>query len=260
MPDKNSVTEVCYVCGDEQRRGSLMELSTCVPKDNKDIEQKPFFPIFDESHARPARSRPKDPKGNVQACKACYTHLMSQWQDFAMRGTPDITRRYALRKKQTAPDRTTFVCYVCGIDCPSSQLRLVYCCSNAEREPYYPFIKTKSAPPNASPISPQGMVQICVACNNKNAHLAEGGPTPSEEKPSSFAEVNLPSSYREREQAAMHSPSPQLNNLHAVSPHHAALSSSPYLASKKPANSESNIGGIRYKVSRKSIEFDCDKN
>lgn len=81
MPDKNSVTEVCYVCGDEQRRGSLMELNTCVPKDAKDLE-KPFFPIFDESHARPARSRPKDPKGMVQACKACYNHLMTQWQNF----------------------------------------------------------------------------------------------------------------------------------------------------------------------------------
>lgn len=81
MPDKNSVTEVCYVCGEEQRRGSLMELSTCVPKDTKDME-KPFFPIFDESHARPARSRPKDPKGMVQACKACYSHLMTQWQNF----------------------------------------------------------------------------------------------------------------------------------------------------------------------------------
>jgi hypothetical protein len=81
MPDKNSVTEVCYVCGDEQRRGSLMELSTCVPKDAKDLE-KPFFPIFDESHARPARSRPKDPKGMVQACKSCSNHLMNQWKSF----------------------------------------------------------------------------------------------------------------------------------------------------------------------------------
>jgi hypothetical protein len=84
MPDKNSVTEVCYVCGEEQRRGSLMELSTVVPKDTKDLE-KPFFPIFDESHARPARSRPKDPKGMVQACKACYNHLMTQWQNFNVR-------------------------------------------------------------------------------------------------------------------------------------------------------------------------------
>lgn len=84
MPDKNSVTEVCYVCGEEQRRGSLLELSTCVPKETKDFE-KPFFPIFDESHARPARSRPKDPKGMVQACKACYNHLMTQWQNFNVR-------------------------------------------------------------------------------------------------------------------------------------------------------------------------------
>jgi hypothetical protein len=92
MPDKNSVTEVCYVCGDEQRRGSLMELSTCVPKDSKDLE-KPFFPIFDESHARPARSRPKDPKGMVQACKACYGHLINQWQNFNVSYTYRVVLR-----------------------------------------------------------------------------------------------------------------------------------------------------------------------
>jgi hypothetical protein len=81
MPDKNSVTEVCYVCGDEQRRGSLIELSTVIAKDMKDRE-KPYFPIFDETHARPARSRPIDPKGMIQACKPCYQHLMNQWQSF----------------------------------------------------------------------------------------------------------------------------------------------------------------------------------
>lgn len=91
------------------------------------------------------------------------------------------------------------------------------------------------------------MVQICVTCNNKNAHLAEGGP-PSEEK-AQFAEVNLSSSYREREQSSIHSASPQLNNMHTASPHHSLPSSSPFVANKKPTNSETNMGGIRYKVS-----------
>lgn len=51
MPDKNSMTEVCYVCGDEQRRGSLVEIATVKPKDGKE-QEKPYFPIFDETHAR----------------------------------------------------------------------------------------------------------------------------------------------------------------------------------------------------------------
>lgn len=73
--------------------------------------------------------------------------------------TPESQRSYMLRKRSTpAPvtERTTFVCYTCGTDTPSSQLRLVYCCANTEREPYYPFIKTMKVFKNASPISPQG--------------------------------------------------------------------------------------------------------
>lgn len=81
MPDKNSITEVCYVCGDEYRRGSLTELSTVEPKDQNDRD-KPFFPIFGETHPRPARSLPKDPRGMIQACKPCFHHLIQQWQNY----------------------------------------------------------------------------------------------------------------------------------------------------------------------------------
>ncbi|XP_059607654.1 uncharacterized protein LOC132255578 isoform X2 [Phlebotomus argentipes] len=177
MPDKNSMTEVCYVCGEEYRRGSLTELSTVMPKELKDRD-KPYFPIFGEQHPRPARSRPKDPKGMIQACKLCYQHMLQQWHHFQAHNIPDNERHYKLRKRPASVgerERATFVCYTCGTDTPSSQLRLVYCCPNAEREPYYPFIKTLKAFPNASPISPQGMVQICSSCNEKHSHLAEGG-------------------------------------------------------------------------------------
>lgn len=70
---------------------------------------------------------------------------------------PENERNYYLRKKPVSVvERAKFVCYTCGNDTPSSQLRLVYCCPNAEREPYYSFIQTMTAYKNASPISPQG--------------------------------------------------------------------------------------------------------
>lgn len=156
MPDKNAMTEVCYVCGDEYRRGSLSELSTREPKDESDTE--PTFPIFNEAHPRPARSRPKDPRCMVQACKACVQHLMQQWQQHQTANASVFNRPYTLRKRPApvSADRATFVCYTCGVETVSSMLRLVYCNPNAELEPYYPFIKTLTAYANASPISPQG--------------------------------------------------------------------------------------------------------
>ncbi|XP_013100572.2 uncharacterized protein LOC106082548 isoform X1 [Stomoxys calcitrans] len=173
MPDKNSTTEVCYACGDEQRRGSLIEISTLKSKDDK--TDRPYFPIFYDMHPRPARSRPMDPRGMIQACHLCYDHLMKQWQHFKTNQIPESERNYYLRKKPaSAVERAKFVCYTCGTDAPSSQLRLVYCCPNAEREPYYPFIKTMTAYKNASPISPQGMVQICSTCYEKHSSRAEG--------------------------------------------------------------------------------------
>lgn len=81
MPDKNSLSEVCYVCGDEHKRGSLIDISTVEPKDLRD-RNKPYFPIFNETHPRPARSRPKDPRGMIQACAPCHDHLMGQWEYF----------------------------------------------------------------------------------------------------------------------------------------------------------------------------------
>lgn len=60
LPDKNASFEVCYVCGDEFKRGTLTYAFA-----RPVLPGEPFFTSL-VIHPRPARSRPMDSGGRVQ--------------------------------------------------------------------------------------------------------------------------------------------------------------------------------------------------
>lgn len=79
MPDKNSVTEVCYVCGDEFTRGSLSHIAAkpLPTPPHPSASPSPFFPSL-MLHPRPSRSRPMDSAGRVQVCVSSSLFLVNR--------------------------------------------------------------------------------------------------------------------------------------------------------------------------------------
>ena len=177
LPDKNAATEVCYVCGDDYKKGAMAYLLT------RPSGKRPHFPslVF---HPRPPRSRPLDSAGRVQCCEECVVYLTKQWDQFEEEKVLHPDRNFTLRKRQTQVfDSATFVCYICALDYHSSYLRLLYCRSNSENEPYYPQIEQNKPPPGASPISSGGMVQVCSHCYKCTREKHQSVKTPSFEPP-----------------------------------------------------------------------------
>lgn len=155
LPDSKAASEVCYVCGDDFKKGTLAYTFV-----KQVAPSEPFYPSL-TNHPRPSRSHPIDAAGRVKTCDDCHEHLLAQWQSFEAESMPHADRQYSLRKRQVPSiDLTTFVCYICALEYHSSSLRLLYSKPNTDNEPYYPFISQQKAPVGASPISPQGMVQV----------------------------------------------------------------------------------------------------
>uniref|UniRef100_T1J0M1 Genetic suppressor element-like domain-containing protein n=1 Tax=Strigamia maritima TaxID=126957 RepID=T1J0M1_STRMM len=185
MPDKNSVTEVCYVCGEECSRGTLINIYA------KPIANCPYFPSL-TLHPRPSKSRPMDSTGRVQACAACHQHLLQQWDSYQRRNTPHSDRNYILRKRNqpdsspsTPSEPVVFVCFTCGLEYPMTSRRVLqaFKSSNSDAGPFFSF--WKNPPPGAARITAQGNVHVCSICYksiHRQRHVFEISKTVEEKR------------------------------------------------------------------------------
>ena len=73
----NYFDQVCYLCGDDFKKGTLTYIFAKQMTDMKE----PFYPSLRDL-ARPPRSRPMDSAGRVQTCDECHDHLLAQWNTF----------------------------------------------------------------------------------------------------------------------------------------------------------------------------------
>lgn len=147
MPDKNSNTQVCYVCGEEHRRGSLTHIGA------RPLPNQPFFPSL-MLHPRPSRSRPMDSAGRVLACSVCHQHLLHQWQAYQAQGIAHSDRNYVLRKRvqpaQHINEAST--CSVCGTESGGFyQQGAAQVCATCYNKSQKPQQERKSSPASKSP-------------------------------------------------------------------------------------------------------------
>ena len=73
LPDKNATFEVCYVCGDEFKRGTLAYSFV-----KQVAPTEPFYPSL-TSHPRPSRSRPI---GKKKVCFFCVCYILKCLKQF----------------------------------------------------------------------------------------------------------------------------------------------------------------------------------
>ena len=86
--------EVCFLCGQVYHRDSMKLLYTRPPKENS--KHSMYFP-FVAKLQKHAKAKAIDMEGRVTSCRACYSYLQRQWQNYQSEGIPAKDREFVLR-------------------------------------------------------------------------------------------------------------------------------------------------------------------
>ena len=75
----------------------------------------------------------------------------------------------SVAKQENEAANSSMVCFLCGIEQPSTSGRFIYAAKHTEGDAFFPFLRNIRPPAGAMPLTKQGLTRVCSGCRKSLA-------------------------------------------------------------------------------------------